>query len=179
MLLANLTQVDSGARALLQIGDDKIEGLYISKLVRSFCRSSPGDSKEDTFEHVASVLVNISKVEAGRKILLEPKRGLLKQAICQLDSSNPLKKISDLDVIGLNQLNWTSSGVKINSDGSQHQLESAQSVDITLYPAESIEIFWNFSAYTDKSLEQGDGIGMNRIMAITWIGDWPGSPKST
>ncbi|URE05435.1 hypothetical protein MUK42_09181 [Musa troglodytarum] len=86
---------------------------------------------------------------------------------------------SDLDVIGLNQLNWTSSGVKINSDGSQHQLESAQSVDITLYPAESIEIFWNFSAYTDKSLEQGDGIGMNRIMAITWIGDWPGSPKST
>ncbi|URE05437.1 hypothetical protein MUK42_09181 [Musa troglodytarum] len=76
------------------IGDDKIEGLYISKLVRSFCRSSPGDSKaEDTFEHVASVLVNISKVEAGRKILLEPKRGLLKQAICQLDSSNPLKKM--------------------------------------------------------------------------------------
>lgn len=47
---------------------------------------------EDTFEHVASVLVNISKVESGRKILLEPKRGLLKQAICQLDSTNPLRK---------------------------------------------------------------------------------------
>ena len=79
-------------------------------------------------------------------------------------------------MIGLNQLNWTISGVKINSDGSQHQLESAQSVDITLYPAESIE---NFSAYTEKSLEQGDGIGMNRIIAITWIGACPGSPKST
>nr|XP_009385640.1 PREDICTED: protein HGH1 homolog isoform X2 [Musa acuminata subsp. malaccensis] len=93
MLLANLTQVDSGASALLQIGGDKMEGLYISKLVRSFCRSSSGESKaEDTFEHVASVLVNISKVEAGRKILLEPKRGLLKQAICQLDSTNPLRK---------------------------------------------------------------------------------------
>ncbi|CAL9045011.1 unnamed protein product [Musa banksii] len=93
MLLANLTQVDSGASALLQIADDKMEGLYISKLVRSFCRSSSGESKaEDTFEHVASVLVNISKVESGRKILLEPKRGLLKQAICQLDSTNPLRK---------------------------------------------------------------------------------------
>ncbi|KAG6525364.1 protein HGH1 homolog [Zingiber officinale] len=93
MLLANLTQVDAGANSLLQIGDDKMEGLYISKLVRSFCRSSSEESKEeDIFEHVASILVNISKMESGRKILLEPKRGLLKQAIHQFDSTNPLRK---------------------------------------------------------------------------------------
>uniref|UniRef100_A0A6V7QUS0 Protein HGH1 homolog n=1 Tax=Ananas comosus var. bracteatus TaxID=296719 RepID=A0A6V7QUS0_ANACO len=92
MLLTNLTQVESGVAALLQIGDDKVEGLNVAKLVRSFCRSSSRESADDTFEHVASILVNISKVEAGRKILLEPRRGLLKQVIHQFDSTNPLRK---------------------------------------------------------------------------------------
>ncbi|XP_020104292.1 protein HGH1 homolog [Ananas comosus] len=92
MLLTNLTQVESGIAALLQIGDDKVEGLNVAKLVRSFCRSSSRESADDTFEHVASILVNISKVEAGRKILLEPRRGLLKQVIHQFDSTNPLRK---------------------------------------------------------------------------------------
>uniref|UniRef100_A0A0E0EXL9 Protein HGH1 homolog n=1 Tax=Oryza meridionalis TaxID=40149 RepID=A0A0E0EXL9_9ORYZ len=92
MLLANLTQVDSGVTALLQVGDEKMQGLYVAKLVRSFCRSSSESEEEDIFEHVASILVNISKVEAGRRILMEPKRGLLKQIIRQSDSTNQLRK---------------------------------------------------------------------------------------
>ncbi|KAJ6852113.1 protein HGH1-like protein isoform X2 [Iris pallida] len=92
MLLANLTQADSAATALLQVGE-KIQGLFLSMLVRSFCRSSSEETTaEDTYEHVASVLVNISKLESGRKILLEPKGGLLKQIIRQFDSTNPLRK---------------------------------------------------------------------------------------
>lgn len=47
---------------------------------------------EDPFEHVGSVLVNISKQEAGRKLLLDPRRGLLKQIIRQFDSSSPLRR---------------------------------------------------------------------------------------
>lgn len=47
---------------------------------------------DDPFEHVASILVNISKQEAARKLLLDPKRGLLKQIIRQFDSSRPLRK---------------------------------------------------------------------------------------
>lgn len=46
----------------------------------------------DSFEHVASILVNISQKEAGRKLLLDPKRGLLKQIIRQFDSPSPLRK---------------------------------------------------------------------------------------
>ncbi|KAM3406311.1 hypothetical protein ACQJBY_000412 [Aegilops geniculata] len=82
MLLVNLTQV----------GDEKVQGLYVAKLVRSFCRSSCDSEDEDIFEHIASILVNISKVEAGRRILMEPKRGLLKQIIGQFDSTNQLRK---------------------------------------------------------------------------------------
>ncbi|XP_037481966.1 protein HGH1 homolog isoform X1 [Triticum urartu] len=92
MLLVNLTQVESGISALLQVGDEKVQGLYVAKLVRSFCRSSCDSEDEDIFEHIASILVNISKVEAGRRILMEPKRGLLKQIIGQFDSTNQLRK---------------------------------------------------------------------------------------
>lgn len=91
MLLVNLTHVESGVAALLQVGDEKVQGLYVAKLVRSFCRSSDFEG-QDIFEYVASILVNISKVEAGRRMLMEPKRGLLKQIIRQFDSTNQLRK---------------------------------------------------------------------------------------
>ncbi|KAF3326382.1 FAM203 family protein [Carex littledalei] len=92
MLLVNLTQVEAGVSALLQVGDEKMEGLYVAKLVRSFTRSSSAESSEDAFEHVASILVNISKSEAGRRVLLDPKRALLKQVVRQSDSTNPIRK---------------------------------------------------------------------------------------
>lgn len=91
MLLVNLTQLDAGIASLLQIEDEKMHGLYVMKLVRSFCRS-PNEKQGDPFEHVGFVLVNISKKEAGRKLLLDPKRGLLKQIIMQFDSTSPLRK---------------------------------------------------------------------------------------
>ncbi|KAL5553827.1 hypothetical protein UlMin_041228 [Ulmus minor] len=91
MLLVNLTQWDAGITSLLQTGDEKMQGLYVMKLVRSFCRSS-GEASEDPFEHVGSILVNISKQEAGRSLLLDPKRGLLKQIIRQFDSTSPLRR---------------------------------------------------------------------------------------
>ncbi|KAL0560285.1 hypothetical protein IC582_000685 [Cucumis melo] len=91
MLLVNLTQLDAGIASLLQTGDDKMQGLYVMKIVRSFCRSA-SESSDDPFEHVASILVNISKKEAGRKLLLDPNRGLLKQIIRQYDSNSQLRK---------------------------------------------------------------------------------------
>lgn len=47
---------------------------------------------EESFEHVGSILVNISKVDEGREILLDPKWSLLKHAILQFDSPSPLRK---------------------------------------------------------------------------------------
>ncbi|KAK1376482.1 DUF383 domain-containing protein [Heracleum sosnowskyi] len=98
MLLVNLTRLDVGIDALLQTGDDKMHGLYFMKLVRSFCTSS-NDRKGDAFEHAGSILVNISKNEAGRKLLLDPKRGLLKQILMQFDSTSTLRKKGVLGTI--------------------------------------------------------------------------------
>ncbi|KAK7348731.1 hypothetical protein VNO80_23375 [Phaseolus coccineus] len=91
MLLVNLTQLDAGAASVLQTEDEKVRGLYVMKLVRSFCRTTH-ESDDDAFEHVGSILVNISKQREGRKLLLDPKRGLLKQIIRQFDSNSTLRK---------------------------------------------------------------------------------------
>ncbi|CAI0448099.1 unnamed protein product [Linum tenue] len=91
MLLVNLTQSDAGISSLLQADDEKMQGLYVMKLVRSFCRSS-SDNEDDPFDHVGSILVNISKKEAGRRMLLDSKRGLLKQILRQFDSTSLLRK---------------------------------------------------------------------------------------
>ncbi|KAF3778834.1 HGH1-like protein [Nymphaea thermarum] len=98
MLLANLTRLDAGISSLLQIGDAKIEGLNLLKLVRSFCQSH-NDTKDDPFEHVSSILVNVSRTEAGRNLLLDPKRSLLKQIIPQFDSTSLLRKKGVLGTI--------------------------------------------------------------------------------
>ncbi|XP_031476630.1 uncharacterized protein LOC116248148 [Nymphaea colorata] len=98
MLLANLTRLDAGISSLLQIGDAKIEGLNLLKLVRSFCQSH-NDTKDDPFEHVSSILVNVSRTEAGRNLLLDPKRRLLKQIIPQFDSTSLLRKKGVLGTI--------------------------------------------------------------------------------
>ncbi|XP_047323733.1 protein HGH1 homolog [Impatiens glandulifera] len=90
MLLVNLTRIDTGIAALLQVDDEKMHGLYVMKLVRSFCIST--EKNGDPFEHVGSILVNISQREAGRKLLVDPKRGLLKQITRQFDSTNLLRK---------------------------------------------------------------------------------------
>ncbi|KAF5183572.1 Hgh1-like protein [Thalictrum thalictroides] len=91
MLLVNLTQLEEGVMALLQTEIEKMQGLYVMKLVRSFCTSS-SEKIEDPFEHVGLILINITKVEKGRKYLLDPKRGLLKQIIRQFDSTSQLRK---------------------------------------------------------------------------------------
>ncbi|KAL2344567.1 hypothetical protein Fmac_005852 [Flemingia macrophylla] len=91
MLLVNLTQLDSGVASLLQTEDEKVRGLYVMKLVRSFCRTTH-ENNDDPFEHVGSILVNISKQREGRELLLDAKRGLLKQIIRQFDSNSLLRK---------------------------------------------------------------------------------------
>lgn len=122
MLLVNLTQLDSGISSLLQIEDEQIQGLYVMKLVRSFCRSS-SETSDDPFDHVGSILVNISKKEGGRKILLDPKRGLLKQIVRQFDSSSYLRK------------KGVSGTIRNCCFEAEHQLQNLLLISEFLWPA--------------------------------------------
>jgi hypothetical protein len=93
MLLANLTASEEGATALMQLGKSGLEGLNLAILLRSFLDTSntkPGG--EDPFEHVATILPNVTRIKEGRQVLLEPGRGALKALASQLRSKNELRR---------------------------------------------------------------------------------------
>lgn len=46
----------------------------------------------DAFEDAGSILVNISKSDAGRKFLLEPERELIKQILKEFVSASPVRR---------------------------------------------------------------------------------------
>ncbi|XP_050203500.1 uncharacterized protein LOC126653610 isoform X2 [Mercurialis annua] len=123
MLLVNLTHLDVGISSLLQTDDEKMQGLFVMKLVRSFCRSS-GETRDDPFDHVGSIIVNISQKESGRKMLLDPKRGLIKQILRQFDSTSTLRK----------------KGVYNDQDTSKMPLELSSALSIEREPCNDAEI---------------------------------------
>eukprot|EP01018_Ginkgo_biloba_P025649 Gb_33251 [translate_table: standard] len=97
--LKNFTSHDMGllfnnVKMNPKIGDKKkLQGLFVTKLVRLFSKfSSENEGTEDPYGHVGSILVNISRMEVGRKLLLDPKRSLMNQVIRQIDSPNPLRR---------------------------------------------------------------------------------------
>uniref|UniRef100_A0A1S8AEH0 ARM repeat superfamily protein n=1 Tax=Citrus limon TaxID=2708 RepID=A0A1S8AEH0_CITLI len=181
MLLVNLTQLDYGISSLLQVEDEQIQGLYVMKLVRSFCRSS-SEASDDPFEHVGSILVNISKKEAGRKILLDPKRGLLKQIVRQFDSSNYLRK------------KGVSGTIRNCCFEAEHQLQNLLLISEFLWPALLLPVAGN-KVYKEEDtskipLELASALRIERepvddpeiriqalesIYLITLQGSWPES----
>ncbi|KAL4423726.1 hypothetical protein ABPG75_001027 [Micractinium tetrahymenae] len=91
MLLANLTALEAGAEALLQVGKGPLEGLHVAMLLKLFLAPvTPGAA--DTYEHVATILPNVTRFSAGRRLLLQPGRGLLQALASQLRSSSELRR---------------------------------------------------------------------------------------
>ncbi|XP_024515697.1 protein HGH1 homolog isoform X3 [Selaginella moellendorffii] len=106
MLLVNLTTLEPGARLLCEEGDEKLKGLHMSRLVRLFSRT-PEEGMirklflyttcvccvgDDAYEHVGAILVNVSRTDLGRKLMLDTKRGLLKQVLRQCDSKSLVRR---------------------------------------------------------------------------------------
>jgi hypothetical protein len=75
-----------------QEGDEKVTGLYVSRLVRFFVRSSGSNEGVDEYEHVGAILVNITRLEAGRKLLLNASKGLFRQILPQIDSRSVVRR---------------------------------------------------------------------------------------
>ncbi|XP_024519146.1 protein HGH1 homolog isoform X2 [Selaginella moellendorffii] len=90
MLLVNLTTLEPGARLLCEEGDEKLKGLHMSRLVRLFSRTP--EEGDDAYEHVGAILVNVSRTDLGRKLMLDTKRGLLKQVLRQCDSKSLVRR---------------------------------------------------------------------------------------
>jgi Domain of unknown function (DUF383) len=92
MLLANLTAAEDGAAALMQLGKTGLEGLNLAILLRLFLDTTHSKAGEDPFEHVATILPNVTRFREGRQVLLEPGRGALKALASQLRSPSELRR---------------------------------------------------------------------------------------
>ncbi|GIL71830.1 hypothetical protein Vretifemale_2301 [Volvox reticuliferus] len=65
--------------------------VLLKKFVVAGITNCPGD--DDLYEHVASVLTNVTRLREARLLLLQPGRGLLQALVSQLDSSNALRRL--------------------------------------------------------------------------------------
>lgn len=90
MMLVNISSIDKGAARLLQEGDSKLAGLNIAKLVRFFSRFEGG--RDDEYEYVANILVNVTRLESGRKVMLDMSRNILRQVLPQIDSRSVIRR---------------------------------------------------------------------------------------
>ncbi|EIE25556.1 ARM repeat-containing protein [Coccomyxa subellipsoidea C-169] len=90
MLLANVTTSDSGCLRLLQLDSTSLAGFNVAVLLKRFLDSA--GRQPDAHEHTALVLTNITRLQQGRQLLLEPGRGTLQALVSQLDSPSQMRR---------------------------------------------------------------------------------------
>jgi hypothetical protein len=72
MLITNVSQLEEGARAVMQKGKGNLEGFHLGKLLGMFLSPFDESKKDDPTEYLANVLTNITRTIDGRKFVLEP-----------------------------------------------------------------------------------------------------------
>lgn len=77
---------------LNQVENGVAKGVFVLRLVRSCLVASDADISDDPYEYVASVLVNLTRIELGRKLVLDPNRGIFRQILPQIESRNSVRK---------------------------------------------------------------------------------------
>ncbi len=86
-ILANVTTAESGVHVLIQEGKP-LEGFWLSKLIQLLSTGTP----EVDYDQAASVLTNVTRDPIGRRVFLDPKRGLLASVIPFMTQSNELRR---------------------------------------------------------------------------------------
>lgn len=99
MLLANLTTVAEGARDALMIEDDPaLVGHRMRRIVEKFLTPIPitesASEKEsiDAWQHVSTILCNISQIQDGRDLLRRRSTNILPRLVLELKSKNPIRR---------------------------------------------------------------------------------------
>lgn len=91
-LLANLTHGEQGSESLLQVNEagGALTGLHLRRLLHWFLHAPAGG--EDAFEHVASVLANVTQIKAGRALFLNEATLLFRELLPQLRVPNVVRR---------------------------------------------------------------------------------------
>jgi len=98
VLLCNITREERGARKLLQIGDT-LMGYYVTKLVQIFCENDPNKDKNDEYQWIGSILINITQIKEGRELMLDKSRHLLENVVKFVSHPNLIRRRGILGTI--------------------------------------------------------------------------------
>jgi len=110
MFLVNMSRDEKGAAALMQEGEE-VEGLHVRRLLHWFTQPAPAAPSNpgrgpaapapvlDPNAYVAHILTNISQIVAGRKLLLNPDRGVIAQLKTQLLSPHTMRRLGTFQII--------------------------------------------------------------------------------
>eukprot|EP01024_Parvocaulis_polyphysoides_P027486 TRINITY_DN2490_c0_g1_i2.p1 TRINITY_DN2490_c0_g1~~TRINITY_DN2490_c0_g1_i2.p1 ORF type:complete len:344 (-),score=55.60 TRINITY_DN2490_c0_g1_i2:55-1035(-) len=91
MLLSNLTVEEEGARKLLQLDNERLQGLNLQILLKFFMGEIQ-DKQNDKYEHISNIFTNVTRIEEGRKILLKSGTGFFQSMVKQLQSQNDIRR---------------------------------------------------------------------------------------
>ena len=91
-LLVNLTRVEAGAKQLMQDGT-AVESLHMRRLLSLFLLPPP---LSDPYQHIASLLLNVSVLPSGRRWLLSPSSSALQSLPPFILSSSPAVRQRDV-----------------------------------------------------------------------------------
>jgi len=140
-LLANLCRSEVGCSAVL----DK-EAL-VGKLITEF--GNPASDVWDSYQHVATVLMNVTQVERGRKVLLKISDGYLDKVTPSLKASNSIRRHGAAGAI---------RNICFEKDSSWWLVNEKKIVDFICYPLCGPEGF-----------DMDDKVGMAPIMWLEGV----------
>ena len=89
MLLTNLTSTEGGVHVFTQEGKS-LEGFFITKMAQLLVEGKPAEN----YDHAAGILQNASRHPTGRKVLLDPSRGLLGALLPSLTSPRETRRVA-------------------------------------------------------------------------------------
>eukprot|EP01086_Lenisia_limosa_P013012 TRINITY_DN41767_c0_g1_i1.p1 TRINITY_DN41767_c0_g1~~TRINITY_DN41767_c0_g1_i1.p1 ORF type:complete len:414 (-),score=100.27 TRINITY_DN41767_c0_g1_i1:25-1266(-) len=92
MILSNITRFQKGCEALMAAKDDDgLLGKHVSHLVRLLTSADSSDSHDKTM-YIATILMNLSKVDTARRMLLNEKREYIPRLLPLLSHSQLMRR---------------------------------------------------------------------------------------
>jgi hypothetical protein len=94
MLLANLTTVKEGAAEAMQseLDDPILVGARVRRLIDKFLSDPSGRAGDDGWQHVASLLCNVSQIQDGRDMLRRRSTRILPRLLVELKSPSVVRR---------------------------------------------------------------------------------------
>mmetsp|Transcript_16616 Transcript_16616/g.21562 ORF Transcript_16616/g.21562 Transcript_16616/m.21562 type:complete len:413 (+) Transcript_16616:15-1253(+) len=94
MLMANITTIQEGSREALMSDDPVLIGQRMRRIVEKFLtiKNNENENEIDAWQHVATILCNVSQIQDGRDLLRRRSTKILPRLALELNSKNVIRR---------------------------------------------------------------------------------------